>query len=137
MDRVGNFGNRHNNRVIRTGVPLSRQPSQYLSVTLLIGNRMNIKLRIILLALLFHLPSAFAGNCTGEQIEFSFSNISAQTAFSIVADFASLQLEIDESIKRSKPIRFDCMHWRKAASRFANEFDVKLKIYNGRMYVDD
>lgn len=98
---------------------------------------MKIKLRIFLLALLFHLPSAFAGNCTGEQIEFSFSNISARTAFSIVADFARLQLEIDESINRSRPINFDCMHWKKAASHLANEFDVKLKFYNGRMYIDD
>ena len=98
---------------------------------------MKIKLRIIFLALLFHLNPAFAGNCTGEQIEFSFSSIAARSAFSLVADFAGLQLEMDESIERSQPINFDCMHWRKAASHLANEFDLRLKIYNGKMYVDD
>jgi hypothetical protein len=54
-----------------------------------------------------------------------------------VADFASLQLEMDKSINRSQPIEFDCMHWKKAASHLAKEFDVRLKIYNGRMYIDD
>ena len=98
---------------------------------------MMTKVRIISLAILLHTSPVAAANCTGEQIEFSFANIPAHTAFSLVADFASLQLEIDESIKKSRPINFDCMHWRKAASHLAKEFDVDLKIYNGRMYVDD
>ena len=98
---------------------------------------MTAKLRIIFLAFLFNIPTTYAGNCTGEEIEFSFSNISARTAFSLVADFSSLQLEMDESITRSQAIKFDCMHWRKAATHLAKAFDVELKIHNGKMYVDD
>ena len=70
-------------------------------------------------------------------MEFLFSNIQANTAFSLVANFAGLKLEIDERIKRSKPIRFDCMHWRKAVAHRAKEFDIGLKIYNGKMVIDD
>jgi hypothetical protein len=89
------------------------------------------------LAILLYLPTAATGSCAGEQIKFSFSNIPARIAFSLVADFASLKLEIDESIKRSRPIKFECMHWRKAASHMAKKFDVELKIYNGRMRVQN
>jgi len=98
---------------------------------------MKTKFEIFFLAILFYLPAGASGSCTGEQIEFSFANIPARTAFSLVADFASLQLEIDESINRSRPIKFECMHWRKAASHLASEFDVELKINNGKMYVND
>lgn len=104
---------------------------------LLAGNRMKSKLRIISFTVLIFLSSAAAGSCSEEQIKFSFANISAQTAFSLVADFAGLELSIDKTTKQSQTIKFDCMHWKKAASYMAKEYNVELKIYNGTMYVND
>jgi len=86
------------------------------------GNRMKPGLRALSLSVLLFLSSAAAGNCTGEQIKFSFASISAHTAFSLIADFAGLELDMDKTINRSEPVKFDCMHWRKAASFLAREF---------------
>jgi len=82
------------------------------------------------------LSSVAEASCADEEVRFSFANIQAKTAFSLLADFAGLELDIDESIDTTRAIDFDCMHWRKAASFLAAEFGVNLKIYNGFIYVD-
>ena len=98
--------------------------------------RMIAMLRVTLLTSSFFLPTAMADSCKGEEITFSFSNIKANQAFSLVANYADLKLVMDGDINESKPIRFSCLHWRKAATHLAEEFDVNLKIYNGKMYVE-
>jgi len=85
-------------------------------------------------ALVFVAPVAEA-NCSGEEVRFSFENIGANTAFTLLANFAGMKLEIDDSISESQAINFDCMHWKKAASYLSEEFDVRLKISNGVMRV--
>ncbi len=93
-------------------------------------------LHVTLLAFTVFLSNAMADDCTGEELTFSFSKIKANEAFSLVANYADLQLVMDHTINESRPIRFKCLHWRKAATHLAREFDLSLKIYNGKMYVD-
>jgi len=53
-----------------------------------------------------------------------------------VADFSGPRLETDQGIKRSGPVRLDGMHWRKAASGLAREFEVELEVDNEQILTD-
>ena len=86
--------------------------------------------------LFFYLLSVAAyADCPDGEVKFSFRNLDARAAFALLADFAGLQADIDQSIKASGPINFDCTPWRVAAENLAGEYHLKLRIENGVMHV--
>ena len=96
---------------------------------------MKTKIQILIgIALaLSSLPSY--ASCGGDELSFSFANLQVVKAYSLLSDFAGLELDIDTAITESGPIKFDCMHWKKAAAYLAEEFDLKMKIEDGVMRV--
>lgn len=92
-----------------------------------------IRFLIGIALVLSSLPSH--ADCGGYEISFSFTNLKVVKAYSMLSDFAELELDFDPEINESGPIKFDCMNWKEAAVYIAEEFELKITIKDGVMRV--
>lgn len=81
------------------------------------------------------ISDALAADCKGDELAFNFSNLPVKQAFAILADFAGLRAQIDQSIEQSEAMNFGCTNWRVVAENLARKHDLRLEIQNGVMYV--
>ena len=86
------------------------------------------------LILMLYSIVSYAG-CPEGELSLSFSNLQIKMAFAIIADYAGLKPNIDQSIDQSSPINIECTPWQDAAIELAREHHITLKIENGVMYV--
>lgn len=77
---------------------------------------------------------AIAG-CPDGSLTFNFSSIKVVEAYAILADFAHIEPDIDQSLQQSEPMKFVCVPWRVVAQDLTDRHNLVLKIENGVMRV--
>jgi hypothetical protein len=79
--------------------------------------------------------AATAAQCRDGELQVSFSNLRVREAFGLFAHVAGLRPQVDASIEESGPLNFGCTHWRVAAEDLARQYNLRLKIEGGVLYV--